>query len=125
LAQALLSLVAPPGWVIAHEAPRLGAPPRATKWTLKGENPWSIAFCRSRKRAVRRNFPGARRNHAGLGAASHACHFTSLTIDSTNKGKNMSRTLKAIERHMTPPTKRQAVEPHAPKFVGEWQQRGP
>jgi hypothetical protein len=37
----------------------------------------------------------------------------------------MSRTLKAIERHMTPPSKREAVEPHAPKLVGEWQQRGP
>jgi len=37
----------------------------------------------------------------------------------------MSRTIKAIERHMTPPSKREAVEPHAPKLVGEWQQRGP
>jgi hypothetical protein len=36
----------------------------------------------------------------------------------------MSRTLNAIERHMTPPSKREAVE-HAPKLVGEWQQRGP
>ncbi len=25
----------------AHEAPRLGRPPRATEWTLKRENPWS------------------------------------------------------------------------------------
>ena len=37
----------------------------------------------------------------------------------------MSRTLKAIERHMTPPGKHEAVEPHALKLVGEWQQRGP
>ncbi len=37
----------------------------------------------------------------------------------------MSRTLKAIARHMTPPSKREAVEPHAPKLVGEPQQRGP
>jgi len=37
----------------------------------------------------------------------------------------MSRTIKAIERHMTPPSKREAVEPQAPKLVGEWQQRGP
>ena len=37
----------------------------------------------------------------------------------------MSRTLKAIERHMTPPSKREAVDPHAPKLAGEWQQRGP
>jgi len=32
----------------------------------------------------------------------------------------MSRTLKAIERHMTPPSKREAVESHATK-----QLRGP
>jgi len=37
----------------------------------------------------------------------------------------MSRTIKAIERHMTPPSKRQAVELSATKLVGEWQQRGP
>ena len=37
----------------------------------------------------------------------------------------MSRTLKAIERHMTPRSKREAVKPHARKLVGEWQQRGP
>ena len=37
----------------------------------------------------------------------------------------MSGTIKAIERHMTPRSKREAVEPHAPKLVGEWQQRGP
>jgi len=37
----------------------------------------------------------------------------------------MSRTIKAIERHMILPSKREAVEPHAPKLVGEWQQRGP
>jgi hypothetical protein len=34
----------------------------------------------------------------------------------------MSRTLKAIERHMTQP---EVVEQSAPKLVGEWQQRGP
>jgi len=44
---------------------------------------------------------------------------------SNTGGKNMSRALKAIERHMTPPSKREAVEPRAPKLVGEWQQRGP
>jgi len=43
----------------------------------------------------------------------------------TEKKGTMSRTIKAIERHMTPPSKREAVEPHAPKLVGEWQQRGP
>jgi hypothetical protein len=37
----------------------------------------------------------------------------------------MSGTIKAIERHMTAPGKREAVEPHALKLVGEWQQRGP
>jgi hypothetical protein len=37
----------------------------------------------------------------------------------------MSRTLKAIERHMRVPSKREAVEPRAPKLIGEWQQRGP
>jgi hypothetical protein len=37
----------------------------------------------------------------------------------------MSGTIKAIERHMTPPGKREAVEPHALKLVGERQQRGP
>jgi hypothetical protein len=37
----------------------------------------------------------------------------------------MSGTLKAIEHHMTPPSKREAVEPHASKLVGEWQHRGP
>jgi hypothetical protein len=39
--------------------------------------------------------------------------------------EHMSRTIKAIERHMTPPRKREAVESHAPKLVGECQQRGP
>jgi hypothetical protein len=43
----------------------------------------------------------------------------------TEKKEHMSRTIKAIERHMRPPSKREAVEPHAPKLVGEWQQRGP
>jgi hypothetical protein len=37
----------------------------------------------------------------------------------------MSRTIKAIERHMVLPSKREAAEPRAPKLVGEWQQRGP
>jgi len=32
----------------------------------------------------------------------------------------MSRTIEAIQRHMTPPSKHEAVEPHATK-----QQRGP
>jgi hypothetical protein len=39
--------------------------------------------------------------------------------------KKMSRTIEAIQRHMTSPSKREAVESHAPKLVGEWQQRGP
>jgi len=34
----------------------------------------------------------------------------------------MSRTLKAIERHMTQPSKSEVVERSAPKLVGEWQQ---
>src|SRR5437868_12540990 len=37
----------------------------------------------------------------------------------------MSGTIKAIQRHKTPRSKREAVGPHAPKLVGEWQQRGP
>jgi hypothetical protein len=37
----------------------------------------------------------------------------------------MSRTLKAIERHMTLPCKTEVVEQPAPKLVGEWQQSGP
>ena len=36
----------------------------------------------------------------------------------------MSRTLKAIERHMTQPSKSEVVERSAPKLVGERQQRG-
>ena len=37
----------------------------------------------------------------------------------------MSRTLKAIQRHMTQPSKPEVVERSAQKLVGEWQQRGP
>jgi len=37
----------------------------------------------------------------------------------------MSRTLKAIERHMTQPSKSEVVDPSTAKLVGEWQQRGP
>ena len=37
----------------------------------------------------------------------------------------MSRTLKAIERHMTHSSKAEVVERSAPKLVGERQQRGP
>ena len=37
----------------------------------------------------------------------------------------MSRTIKAIERHMSQPSKSEVVEQSAPKLVGEWQQRGP
>jgi len=43
----------------------------------------------------------------------------------TEKKGTMSGPIKTIERHMTPRSKREAVEPHAPKLVGEWQQRGP
>jgi hypothetical protein len=32
----------------------------------------------------------------------------------------MSRTLKAIQRHMTQPSKSEVVERSAPKLVGEW-----
>src|SRR5438270_12579570 len=44
---------------------------------------------------------------------------------SQKRKEHMSGTIKAIERHMTPRSKREAVEPHIPKLVGEWQQRGP
>ena len=37
----------------------------------------------------------------------------------------MSRTIKAIERHMMQPSKSEVVERSAPKLVDEWQQRGP
>jgi hypothetical protein len=37
----------------------------------------------------------------------------------------MSRKLKAIEHHMTQPSKSGVVGRSAPKLVGEWQQRGP
>jgi hypothetical protein len=37
----------------------------------------------------------------------------------------MSRTLKAIERHMTQPSKSEVVKHPAPKLVAEWQPRGP
>jgi hypothetical protein len=37
----------------------------------------------------------------------------------------MSRTLKAIERHIMQPSKSEAVDPPAPKLVGQWQLRGP
>ena len=37
----------------------------------------------------------------------------------------MSRTIKAIERHMTQPSKSEVVERSAAKLVGEWQQRAP
>jgi len=37
----------------------------------------------------------------------------------------VSRTLKAIERHMTLPSKSKVAEPSLPKPVAEWQQRGP
>jgi hypothetical protein len=36
----------------------------------------------------------------------------------------MSRTIKAVERHMILPV-RLGLERHTPKLVGEWQQRGP
>ena len=37
----------------------------------------------------------------------------------------MSRTIKAIERHMTQPSQSEVVERSATKLVGERQQRGP
>ena len=38
----------------------------------------------------------------------------------------MSRTIKAIERHMTPPCQNaKSLSRSAPKLVAEWQQRGP
>jgi hypothetical protein len=37
----------------------------------------------------------------------------------------MSRTIKAIERHMVPRSKAAFVESRISKLVAEWQQRGP
>jgi hypothetical protein len=37
----------------------------------------------------------------------------------------MSKTIEAIERHMTLPTKTQTAQPSSPELVAEWQQRGP
>jgi len=37
----------------------------------------------------------------------------------------MSRTIKAIERHMTQSSKTEVVERSAANLVGEWQQGGP
>ena len=37
----------------------------------------------------------------------------------------MSRTIKAIERHMIPQSKAVSVQSRAAKLVAEWQQRGP
>lgn len=37
----------------------------------------------------------------------------------------MSRTIKAIERHMIPRSKAVSVQSRAATLVGEWQQRGP
>ena len=37
----------------------------------------------------------------------------------------MSRTIKAIERHMVPGPKHRIVQPFGRNLVGEWQQRGP
>jgi hypothetical protein len=37
----------------------------------------------------------------------------------------MSRTIKAIERHLTPRPKAAPAELRVAKFVAEWQQRGP
>jgi hypothetical protein len=37
----------------------------------------------------------------------------------------MSRTIEAITRHMTPPSRSEVVERSAPKLVAEWQERGP
>jgi putative oxidoreductase len=39
---------------------------------------WAVVFA-SVASGVRRNLSSAGRNHASLGAASHGCHFTSLT----------------------------------------------
>lgn len=37
----------------------------------------------------------------------------------------MSRTIKAIERHMNPQSKAVPVQSRAAELVAEWQQRGP
>jgi hypothetical protein len=37
----------------------------------------------------------------------------------------MSRTIKAIQRHMIPQSKAASVQSRASKLVAEWQQRGP
>jgi hypothetical protein len=83
---------------------------------------------RERAFGVHRNLSSAGRYQNNARAPAFACGFASLTNQSTNstmRKEHMSRTIKAIERHMAPPSKREAVEPHAPKLVGEWQQRGP
>ena len=77
---------------------------------------------------VRRNLCGARRNQNNARAPALASRFASLTIESTNstmRKEHMSRTIKAIERHMTQASKSEVVARSAPKLVGEWQQRGP
>jgi hypothetical protein len=43
----------------------------------------------------------------------------------TERKEHMSRTIKAIERHMIPQSKAVLVQSRASKLVGEWQQRGP
>ena len=37
----------------------------------------------------------------------------------------MSRTIKAIEHHIMSRTRPAVVQPSAPRFIAEWQQRGP
>src|ERR1700757_4580418 len=49
----------------------------------------------------------------------------SADLSSEKRKEHMSRTLKAIERHMTQPSKSEVVERSAQKLVREWQQRGP
>jgi hypothetical protein len=43
----------------------------------------------------------------------------------TERKEHMSRTIKAIERHRTLPTRTQTAQPSSPKLIAEWQQRGP
>src|SRR6267143_3814957 len=84
---------------------------------------------------VRRSFPGAGRNQNNARVPALARRFSSLTNE-PRKEKNMSRTIKAIERHMIPrstiPPVRSAnrtdssrgelgLQPRDAKLVAEWQ----
>jgi len=46
-------------------------------------------------------------------------------MKNSNTRGNMSRTIKALERHMIPQSKAVSVQSRAPSLVADWQQRGP